>query len=254
VSHATGRIQIRFYGELGDFLPKRHRQRTIAVVITGHPTVREVAQSLGVPHPEIGLLTVDGNPTGFDQSVHHGMRIAVYPAFHSLDLGGAMPLRPPLGEEVRFVLDVHLGQLASKLRLLGFDVLYRNDLEDDELARSSATEHRVLLTRDQALLMRRMVVHGHWVRSTHPEKQVIEIVERFDLARSFRPFSRCMRCNSLVRPAPTEEVADRVPQRVRDRHSAFLRCEGCGRVYWEGTHHAALERWVAQMRARWPLS
>jgi len=251
VRDGPARVEIRCYGELGDFLSEQQRQRTLVVVVTGPMTVWEVVQSLGIPHPEVGMLVADGHPIGFDHPVRHGMRLAAYPAFCSLDLGESVPLRPPLGEEVRFALDVHLGRLASRLRLLGFDALYRNDLEDDELARVGAIENRVVLTRDRALLMRRIVVHGRWVRAVRPEDQVVEVVERFALTGSFRPFSRCMRCNGLLRPVPPEAVDGRVPEDVVERTGAFVRCDGCGRIYWEGTHHAALARWVAQMRARW---
>jgi hypothetical protein len=49
------------------------------------------------------------------------------------DVSSLSSLRLPLAE-VRFIIDIHLGKLATYLRLLGFDTLYHNDWEDEELA------------------------------------------------------------------------------------------------------------------------
>src|SRR6516162_666853 len=51
------------------------------------------------------------------------------------------------------------------LRMLGFDVLYRTHCDDEELAHTSAAEHRILLTRDQGLLKRGEVIWGYFVRA-----------------------------------------------------------------------------------------
>jgi uncharacterized protein with PIN domain len=145
------------------------------------------------------------------------------------------PLRDP-----RFILDVHLGRLARYLRLAGFDAEYRNDLEDAELVARAANESRILLTRDLGVLKHGAVTHGYAVRATNPLAQLTEVVHRFDLAQRFSPFTRCLRCNSVLSDVQREAVSDRVPPRVHDRHTTFRLCEGCQRVYWAGTHHARL--------------
>ncbi len=89
---------------------------------------------------------MDGEPEDFSQLVFGGEQIAVYPHFTQLDLTGVTSLQPEPLSEIRFVLDVHLGKLASDLRMLGFDTLYRNDAPDEELAEISAEENRILLT------------------------------------------------------------------------------------------------------------
>ena len=100
------------------------------------------------------LWHVDGEPAPFTRRLHGGERVAVYPVFECFDVSGLAALRPHPLREPRFVLDVHLGRLASYLRLLGFDCLYRNDYDDDELIAISHREHRTVLTRDTGLLKR----------------------------------------------------------------------------------------------------
>ena len=146
---------------------------------------------------------------------------------------------------MRFVLDVHLGRLATYLRLAGFDTVYRNDLDDAELAEIAAGG-RVLLTRDHELLKRRAVTRGYWVRTTAPRSQLAEVLRRFDLSGAVRPFSRCLRCNVLVRPVAKAEVAEELPPRTRQFYDEFVRCPTCDRIYWRGGHYDALRGLLEQ--------
>ena len=76
-----------------------------------------------------------------------------------MDIGAVTRVRPEPLRELQFVLDVHLGRLAAYLRLAGFDTVYRNNLDDAELAWIAAGG-RVLLTHDRELLKRRAVTRG----------------------------------------------------------------------------------------------
>jgi uncharacterized protein len=159
-------------------------------------------------------------------------------------------LRPRPLREPRFVADVHLGRLARYLRLLGFDTLYDNDLDDAGLARLTSRERRILLTRDVGLLKRSAVVRGQWLRSREPEKQVEQLVDALHLRRAIRPFTRCMICNGPLSAVARREVDGLVPPRVYRRFRAFSRCRDCRRVYWRGTHFLRLQRLVAHVRRR----
>ncbi len=145
---------------------------------------------------------------------------------------------------MRFACDVHLGKLASLLRLFGFDAAYGNDLEDGELLALSLAQSRILLTRDRGLLKRRELTHGYFVRSTRPAEQVGEVMRRFDLKGCIRPFRRCMTCNELLVPVRKSEVLDRIPPVVAERYDAFSRCPGCGRIFWRGTHWERMKKFA----------
>ncbi len=240
-------VQCRFYAELNDFLPPHRRQVTFAHEVKGRASVKDVIESLGVPHTEVDLILVNGESVDFGYLVQEGDRIAVYPVFESIDITPLLRVRPRPLREPRFVVDGHLGRLAAYLRMLGFDTLYRNDYTDAELARLSAEEGRILLTRDRGLLKRSQVTHGYCLRNTAPREQVVEVLRRFDLFGLVEPFQRCLRCNSLLRPAAKEEVWDLLPPRVREEQGEFHQCPACGQVYWKGSHYRRMARFVEHL-------
>ena len=137
---------------------------------------------------------------------------------------------------LRFVADAHLGGLAHRLRLLGFDTLYDNGFRDEEVERLARVEQRIVLTRDRQLLKRRGITHGCYVRALRPEEQLREVFDRLDLARAARPFTRCLRCNGMLRAVDRERVAAALPPTVAERYPRFAVCDGCARVFWEGSH------------------
>jgi uncharacterized protein with PIN domain len=235
-------VQIRFYEELNDFLPPARRKRAYEVAWGEPRSVKDLVESQGVPHPEVDLILVNGESVSFDHLVRDHDRVSVYPAFESLDIGAVSQLdRPPL-RRLRFVADVHLGKLARRLRLLGFDCLYDPAWDDEQLARCSAEQHRVLLTRDRGLLKRAIVTHGIFLRSGDAGRQLRQVVKRLDLAGMVRPLTRCLACNGEVRPAPKAVVRGRVPPRTYRHIDDYLQCLACGKVYWKGTHWPRLEQ------------
>lgn len=238
------RVTIRAYAELNDFLPPARRQVAFEAAPAERTSVKDLLEGLGIPHTEVDLLLVNGEPASFDRRLADGDRVAAYPVFEALDVALVTRVRPEPLRDVRFVLDGHLGRLAAFLRLAGFDALYLRDADDAELAAASASGRRILLTRDQALLKRREVTHGYSVRSTRPAEQLAEVIRRFDLRRLVHPFTRCMRCNGVLRPVEKAAVEGLVPPRSYEAFDAFLRCEGCGRIYWKGSHAARLSRIV----------
>jgi len=238
--------QFRFYAELNDFLPEEDRGKELTRYFSVSGSVKDCVESFGVPHTEVDLLLVNGHPVDFSYPVRDGDRVSVYPVFESLDISSVSRVRPAPLRALRFLLDVHVGRLAAYLRMAGFDALYGNQATDAELAGIVAREGRVLLTRDRYLLMRTAVERGYWVRSALPKQQLLEVVKRFDLAGSMRPFTRCLECNSLLEEASRESILERLPPKLMVK-DVFPVCPSCQRVYWEGSHHermSQLLRWV----------
>ena len=238
-------VHIRFYAELGDLLPPEQRFRDVERTLFRGQTVKDLVESMGVPHTEVDLILVNGEPVRFTHRLQDGDRISVYPVFEGLDIAPASLLRPRPLRVTRFVADVHLGRLARHLRLLGFDTSYRTDWTDQALADVAMGEGRILLTRDRGLLKRSAVDHGYLVRSDDPPAQLTEVLDRFDLRASLRPFTRCPACNGEVAAVATEAVIDRLPPRTALYYHEFWRCGTCGRLYWKGGHFRSLERLVA---------
>ncbi len=232
-------VHIRLYGSLEDFLPARRRGQTITLTFRGAQSVKHLLETLDVPHPEIGQVLVNGIPADLGYLAQPGDSIEAYPT----------PNGHPPGEEIRFALDGHLGRLAAYLRLLGFDTWYRPQVEDGALARLTATEHRILLTRDRGLLKRKVIRHGYWVRSLDPQDQIREVVERFGLREHAQPFRRCLACNGLLEPVEKAQILDRLEPLTQRYFHEFHRCPQCGRIYWKGSHYQRLRRLVQSLLA-----
>jgi uncharacterized protein with PIN domain len=235
-THAT----FRFYEELNDFLEPARRKRDFEIEIDRARSVKDAMESVGVPHPEVDLILVDGVSVDFGHVLRGGERVAVYPMFESLDIAPVRRLRGLPLREPRFVADGHLAKLARHLRLAGFDTLCGSDWDDDRIVAEAAAQRRVILTRDKAMLRRGDVTHGYFVRATQAGAQLAEVLRALQLEGRLAPFTRCRECNAILEDASREEVAPRLPPRVREAHARFRRCPGCDRVYWEGTHYARM--------------
>ena len=123
----------RFYEELNDFLRLQHQKQAVTYSFNGHPGIKDPIEALGVPHPEIELIIVNGRSVGFDYQLRDGDRVAVYPMFESFDVTPLVRLRDAPLRRTAFILDVNLGKLARRLRLCGLDAMYRNDYNDRDV-------------------------------------------------------------------------------------------------------------------------
>lgn len=240
-------VKLRFYGQLNDFLPSHLRHGRLTHPLPGPASVKDVIEALGVPHPEVDIVVVNGQSADFTHRMRDGDEVAVYPTFRAVDVTGLrrVGIDPP--QPVRFALDIHLRKLAALLRLAGFDGLLLAD--DEVVARVSASEGRVALTRDVGLLKRSIIQCGYWIRQTNPELQLVEVLDRFDLAERMQPFVRCMECNALLVAVDADAVAERLPNGIRANFSEFRRCPGCDRIYWQGSHYQRLVELLERARA-----
>ena len=231
------KVFLRFYEELNDYLPESKRKIRFEHLFKNNPSIKDLIESVGVPHAEIDMILINGRSVDFRCSVEDNDDISVYPVFESFDIGSAQHLRPEPLRNKKFILDVHLGTLARYLRMLGFDSLYENNFSDDILAGISIKENRTILTKDLGILKRNSVTHAYFVRNIMPEKQLEEIIGRFDLKNSVKEFSRCLNCNSLLVKAGKEEVEKLVPPKVKIFHYIYYYCGKCRKVYWKGSHY-----------------
>jgi uncharacterized protein with PIN domain len=224
--------EVRFAAALRVFLAPRHRGGRVRVVCDGTSTLGHVVESLGVPLPEVGELAVNGRP-----------------AIASFRLGGGdvadvgAVRRPQPLPSPRFLLDVHLGTLARRLRLLGVDAAYGNDLDDDTLIARANAGRRVLLSQDRGLLRRRRLWRGAYVRGARPDEQLADVLDRF--APPLAPWTRCTACNGQLSPVSKADVEQHLPPGTRRTYHSFARCAACGRIYWRGAHSKRLEPIVA---------
>ena len=215
-------ICLTFHCDLGFFRGSRPGGEIVERTLGENTSVKDVIESCGVPHPEIGLILLDGQPVNFAHVVEKDAMVDVYPV-QSLPTQFEKH-RLQICRITRFVADGHLGKLARNLRLLGFDVAYDHQAQDRQLLGVMENENRALLTRDRRLLMHAIVEAGYCPRSQNPDEQTIEVIRRFDLFDSIAPFTRCLRCN-----APLQEVAkaDAIHAHLEAARAARSDCRRC---------------------------
>jgi uncharacterized protein len=242
------KIQIRFYEELNDFLPIEKRKKRFAHLYIDKTSVKDLIESLGVPHTEVDLILVNGKSVNFKYILNDADDISVYPVFESFDITEVQHLRPKPLRKPRFVADVHLGRLMRYLRMMGLDVLYKNNFVDEEIVRISLIERRAILTRDRGILKRNDVTHGYWVRSTNVEEQVKEVLRRFYLQKEIKEFTRCLECNEPLKSIKKETIIDQLPPKVANSQNDFYRCPGCNKIYWKGTHYLSMLKFIQSIK------
>ena len=229
-------IQIRLQDSLNDFLPLDLRGQAITVISGNNQSLKHLIESIGVPHPEIAGIWVNGQKADLGEIARPDSIVEVSPY---------EPGDPRiLPAEVRFVLDCHLGKLASYQRILGFDVAYANEAKDETLAETSACENRILLTRDRGLLKRKIIHFGYYIRSQNPRSQLLEVIHRYCLRGKFHPFTRCPQCNGCLQPVAKSDVSGILPANTRIYFDRFWQCVSCRKVYWQGSHYHRIQDWI----------
>lgn len=158
---------------------------------------------------------------------------------------------------MKFILDVHLGKLARRLRMLGFDTLYETDYDDPQIVEIALAEGRTILTRDRGLLQRRPVasgqVPGYLVQSEDAgadglDERVREVLTHFGLVDQIAPFRRCMACNGLIEPVAKAEIVDQLEPLTAAHYDEFYQCQRCGRLYWRGSHFDKMQASIDDLR------
>lgn len=224
-------IRLRFAPELRLFLPPRSRASgEIECRYDGTSTLGHHVQAAGVPLTEVAALDAARRPAPGDV-------VTVMARSRPQPLDGA----------ARLLLDVHLGALARRLRVLGIDTAYHADAADDLLVRQAAEQDRILLSQDRQLLMRRSLRRAAFVRGSLPDQQLADVLGRFLLPLS--PYTRCPLCNGALHDVAKEEVLDRLEPGTRRTQDKFWQCEACGQVYWHGAHAKRLDALVGRYDA-----
>jgi uncharacterized protein with PIN domain len=224
-------VRLRVDPELRLFLRRGKHDGVVEVAEDGTATLGHVVQSAGIPLTEVGELRADGEPVAESARAEHG----------DVEVR-ARPRPQPLAGPPRLLLDVHLGTLARRLRLLGVDTAYRNDAGDDELVEQALREDRLLLTKDRGLLQRRALRRAAYVRGARPDDQLRDVLDRFPLPLA--PYTLCPTCGGAVQPVEKQAVVDRLEPGTRRTQEQFGRCAECGRVYWHGAHARRLDELV----------
>ncbi|MBB6611826.1 Mut7-C ubiquitin/RNAse domain-containing protein [Pontibacter sp. Tf4] len=236
----AGTAHFKFYASLNDFLPKQEQESWINYSFPENPVVKDAIEAMGVPHPEVNAIVVNGNKVDFTYKLQPSDEVEVYPK----GFPATINLTPTYSLPYRFVLDVHLGKLVRFLRLLGFDTFFDPELSEKELVRIAVEENRILLSRGVNILKYKTIVHGYWLRSQQPEEQLLEVIRYYSLAGEFSVFTRCMVCNGTIVQVPKEQVQELLPPKTKLYFHEFYQCQHCRRVYWKGSHYERMQQFI----------
>jgi hypothetical protein len=147
----------------------------------------------------------------------------------------------------RFIVDTNVGKLARWLRMLGYDTLFINNIDDEELIAIGLKEKRVLLTKDTQIMLRRVVISDRLkailIQSDDVKAQLLQVVRAMKLDQE-RKFTLCLECNEPLVPKRKDEVQELVPPYVFKTQSNYYQCPSCQRIYWRGTHWQRMKQEV----------
>jgi hypothetical protein len=136
----------RFEGELERFLPRARRGFALLHEYARAATLKQAIESLGVPHTEVGRLIVNGEGATLARTVRENDSVVAFP--HE-------PGRGPFEAPLSFIADAHMGGLARLLRMLGFDTIYDNTLQDAAIVERSKRKARGTDPRSRAAQVQR---------------------------------------------------------------------------------------------------
>lgn len=154
----------------------------------------------------------------------------------------------------KFFVDAMLGNIARKLRVLGYDTKYFSDINDEELIRNAREESRVIISRDENLITRsqKLGVESIFLLEIDEIEQFCEIARNVDLdvSQISGETARCPKCNSVTENIEKSSIKDKVPKKVYDANERFWICKSCDKLYWEGTHIRNLQKFVGKINER----
>ena len=159
--------------------------------------------------------------------------------------------------EVRFIVDHNVGKLAKWLMIMGYDALLFKGRDDGDMIKIALSENRILLTRDTQVMKRRVVTSGRLkavlFEDDDPRMQLRKVVDALDLDYMAKPFFICLECNRQLVKREKDRVSGLVPPYVFKTQKYYMECPSCHRIYWQGTHWAAMskemERFISEQRA-----
>ncbi|MBS7609354.1 Mut7-C RNAse domain-containing protein [Candidatus Bathyarchaeota archaeon] len=151
----------------------------------------------------------------------------------------------------RFLVNSMLGQTAKWLRLLGYDAEYVAHMKDEDIIKRAKEERRILLTSDWDLKKKasKMGCEAFLIEGRTEPERLFSIATRYEITLEFSSErARCSLCNGELHEIPKASIEGLVPEKVFQRQDRFWRCDGCGKIYWRGTHVEGIRNVLEEMR------
>jgi uncharacterized protein with PIN domain len=240
-------VIFRFYEELNDFLPENRRKTDFEAPLKGTRSIKDMIESLGVPHTEVDLILVNNRSVDFRYILQDRDRVSVYPVFELLNITGITRLRNIPLRRNRFIADINIGNIVKYMRVLGLDVYHDSFLSNRDIIEISNNKKRIILTQNKKLLKFKDVSHGMFIRPGTTIEQIRRIIEYLDIKNDIKPFSRCLRCNTQLSTVQKNKILGRIPPKTKECCHEYGQCPSCDKIYWKGTHFMKMEKVVRQI-------
>ena len=161
---------------------------------------------------------------------------------------------PKIESEPIFFVDSMLGNIARKLRLLGYDTLYFSDIDDEKLIKIARKEKRIIISKDEELIKKtqNLGIRSIYITKKEEIEQIMEIIRDVNLTRIQIDgnIARCPKCNLLTELIDKNIIKEKIPQGVLKLNDKFWICGYCNQIYWEGTHIKNLQEFVGRINER----
>lgn len=131
-----------------------------------------------------------------------------------------------------FICNGMLGKLCKLMRMCGLDTAYSN--EGTAILIHARREDRIILTRNTRFKDKE---HVHYMKDSDPSEQLRRVIKEYHLEKRIKFLSRCLECNTLLRPVDKVTVQDRIPYYTYTHFTHFAECPNCHKIYWKGSHY-----------------
>ena len=237
-------LSLNFHGDTRDLVRLPLQDGMLQYPLDRRAAIKDIVEAIGVPHTEVGRIVHADRELTFHFIPEGGEEIDLYPFTKAIPVTRATVLRPEPFAGLRFLVDITVAKLARNLRMAGIDAVSVPDAGILEIARLGNRQERVVLTRNRELLKVRTIAFGQLLRSENPLRQLAEVVQRYGLQGSLRPFSRCLLCNTKLRTVVKERIIDRLEPLTKKYYNDFKQCGSCGKIYWRGSHHERMAEMI----------
>ncbi len=240
VTGKTARLSLQVHGDILDLINRvPASDHTIFYPLFRRTSIKDILESLGIPHTEVGKIILDGVGQRFEKIAENGEHFEIHPLSPALPPTMPTILRPnPLKTCCIFLVDINVGRLAGLLRMAGCNA---ENVDGESSSRAivakAIQEDSIVLTRNKDLLKHRELVYGRLVRNQDPDLQLREIINLYSLENVLQPFTRCISCNGILKDVKKEEIIDRLLPLTKKYFNRFRICTACSKIYWQGSHH-----------------
>lgn len=162
-----------------------------------------------------------------------------------------MGMLPDNKKDPSFFVDAMLGNIAKKLRLMGFDSRYKPDIDDDDLINAAQKDQRIIISRDENLVKKAIKygIESIFLENQDEIKQFREIITKLDLKliEINGNKARCPLCNSETNIIKKHNISKKIPMKVLEQNEKFWECKNCEKIFWEGSHIRNLQKFVSEL-------